>query len=249
MEPKEEKVYRIFQDIAQNYDRANDWISLGQHRRWKRTLVDTVARFTKGHGAVLDLCCGTGDVALSLAGEQPGLLMVGMDFSPSMLKVAEQKREKMGLGNVQWVNGSAMALPFPNDAFDCSVISFGLRNTTDYKKVLSEMMRVTKPGGVICCLEASWPDARWVHPFFQIYFKYIMPLLGGGRSKKPEYQWLHDSTKQFLSKREVLDLFQDTGLEQVSYRSFLFGTCALHTGFKHSSRRHYDAQQDSGGKS
>ncbi|NLF35159.1 MAG: class I SAM-dependent methyltransferase, partial [Clostridiales bacterium] len=116
--------------------------------------------------------------------------------------------------------------------FDSAVVSFGLRNTPDYRRVLSEMSRVTKPGGLVCCMDASTPDSPVVLPFFMLYFGHVMPLLGGGKEKMSDYIWLHESTEQFLSKEQLRTLFQRVGLKDVKYRSFMFGSCALHSGIK-----------------
>ncbi len=232
-ETKSEKVYRIFEEISQNYDEANERISAGQHQKWKKELVSHVIRHTCGEGSVLDLCCGTGDIALALARDCPHLSLTGVDFSPSMLSVA--KKKSAGERNVTWIQADAMKLPFEDGIFSSAVISFGLRNTPDYGQVMSEMARVTRPGGLVCCMDASMPDSPAVLPFFKLYFGKVMPVLGGGKDKMADYIWLHDSTEQFLSKKQLCDLFRDVGLQNVTYRSFMFGSCALHTGIKKPS--------------
>lgn len=230
LETKSEKVYRIFEEISQDYDEANERISAGQHQKWKKEMVSQVIRHTGARGSVLDLCCGTGDIALSLARECPSMSVTGADFSPSMLSVARKKGSD--ISNVAWVQADAMKLPFEDGTFGSAVISFGLRNTPDYRQVLSEMARVTGPGGLVCCMDASMPDSPVILPFFKLYFGQVMPILGGGREKMADYIWLHESTEQFLTKKQLCDLFREVGLQNVTYRSFMFGSCALHTGIK-----------------
>ena len=137
---KRAKVYDIFQTLAPRYDRANARISLGLERGWKKLLVN---RLLAGIGAgeqALDVCCGTGDIAIALADGKAGLRVTGLDFSPAMLAVAKEKGE--GRPDLHWVQGDAMQLPFPDGTFGAVCISFGLRNTPDYRRVLQEMKRV-----------------------------------------------------------------------------------------------------------
>ena len=225
-----EHVHDVFESIATGYDAANDRISFGAHRAWKRALVEraVAAAAASDPGMVLDVCCGTGDITQAIAQRSAGTLAVGLDFSAAMLDVARARTT--ALENVMLVEGDAQALPFEGDVFDAAVISFGLRNTPDYEQVLREMCRVTRPGGVVACLDASVPDNGFVQPFYQLYYKNIMTRIGGGREKREEYRWLYDSTQEFLRKNELEGLFRAVGLEYVTVRSFMFGAAALHIG-------------------
>lgn len=225
-----EHVHGVFESIAGGYDAANDRISLGMHRMWKRRLEDVAVAACAGSepGMVLDVCCGTGDITEQIARAHPELLVVGLDFSAGMLDVA--CRRVAGLHNVVLVEGDAMELPFDDGVFDAAVISFGLRNTPDYERVVRQMARVTRAGGMVACLDASVPDAAFVRPFYRLYYKYIMTLLGGGVRHHGEYEWLYESTQRFLSKAGLAALFGRVGLEDVAVRSFMCGAAALHTG-------------------
>ncbi|MGI6033751.1 MAG: ubiquinone/menaquinone biosynthesis methyltransferase [Coriobacteriales bacterium] len=228
-----EQVHGVFEEIASQYDAANDRISFGMHRFWKAELekvaISTCHHVDGSAGLVLDVCCGTGDITEHIARDNPGIFVTGIDFSDSMLEVCRERTAD--LENVALVEGNALDLPFDDDTFDSAVISFGLRNTPDYKKVLSEMARVVRPGGVVCCLDASVPENPAILPFYQFYYKYLMTLLGGGITHHSEYEWLYDSTQQFLSKEELRDLFYEVGLKYVTVRSYLFGAAALHVGY------------------
>ena len=159
--------------------------------------------------------------------------MTGLDFSQNMLSVAKDRVDKNDVKNVKLIQGNAMDLPFENDSFDCAVISFGLRNVADYSKVISEMTRVVKKGGWVYCLEASYPDSKYIKPFFRLYFRYIMPRLAGLiTGKQKEYEWLNESTELFLKKNELADLFKECGLSKVTYKTYLMGSAALHKGQK-----------------
>lgn len=226
-----EHVHGVFEAIAEGYDAANDRISLGMHRFWKRALCDAALNACCNEnraGLVLDVCCGTGDITQMLAQRAPGVLVCGLDFSAHMLEVAEHRLRDVD--NVMLVEGNAMQLPFDDDTFDSTVVSFGLRNTPDYKQVISEMVRVTRPGGIVACLDASVPDSDAIKPFYQLYYKNIMTLLGGGLSNRKEYEWLYESTQEFLRKDELARLFEECGLISVTVRSFMFGAAALHVG-------------------
>lgn len=227
---KRKRVYGIFQGISQSYDSANRRISLGLEQSWKRGLVEALSSQVPPGGSVLDVCCGTGDIAVAVAGKRTDAAVTGLDFSPAMLNVAREKGA--ALSNLSWREGDAMHLPFADHAFSAAAISFGLRNTPDYEAVLKEMMRVVCPGGWVYCLDSFVPDSPLIRPFYDLYFRGVMPLLGGGFCHRREYRWLWQSTRDFLRKHELTALFAAVGLENVRADSHLFGTCALHCGQK-----------------
>ena len=227
---KAARVLRIFESIAGDYDRANARISLGLHKSWKRMLIRRLSRGLPHEGKVLDLCCGTGDIAIALAKERSDLQVTGLDFSPAMLARARERGE--GMANLRFVQGDAMALPFPDESFSAAAISFGLRNTADYAQVLREMRRVTVSGGELLCLDSFVPDSVLVKPFYRLYFRQLMPLLGGGLAHRREYLWLCESTEAFLSRRELEALFESCGLPGTASRTRMFGACSLVWGKK-----------------
>lgn len=234
-ESKRRKVYRVFEKVAEGYDGGNVRISLGFQALWKRMLVGQVLRDYREGGRkegirLLDVCCGTGDIALAVAAKDPFAKVTGIDFSPRMLAVA--KRKGTGHGNVTWCRGDALKLPFADAQFDAATISFGLRNTTDYERCLKEMQRVVRPGGYVYCLESCAVDAPLIAPFYRLYFHRIMPLLGGGVKRYGAYRWLTRSTEDFLRYGELKRLFGRTGLKKVRGRQRMFGACVLVTGQK-----------------
>lgn len=225
---KERKVYDIFERIAAGYDRANTRISLGLHKQWKKMLTQRLIQNTPFHSRLLDVCCGTGDIALQVAQQRSDLYVVGLDFSPAMLAEAKRKAS----GNVQFVQGNAMSLPAADNTYAAACISFGLRNTADYVRTLQEMLRVVKSGGYIYCLDSFVPDNPLIRPFYRIYFRFLMPLFGGGFSGAQEYRWLYESTEHFLRKRELAQLFRCIGIKEIETESKMFGACALVWGKK-----------------
>lgn len=226
---KKQKVYHVFEQVAVRYDRANKRISLGQEVSWKKACIQQVCQHLPTQGRVLDVCCGTGDIALGIAKRRSDCYVWGLDFSPSMLHIARTKDKKK---IVTWQQGDATKLPYDNEYFDSAVISFGLRNTTNYQCVLEEMSRVIRPQGMVWCLDSLLPKSAWIYPFYEFYFRYIMPILGGGIHYRKEYQWLWESTQAFLSADALQTLFSHVGLERLEQRSYMFGACILQGGKK-----------------
>ena len=226
---KEEKVLQVFENISENYDAANSRISLGMQSAWKKHLTDAVVK--SGAKSILDVCCGTGDISLELA--MANLDVTGLDFSPAMLSVAKEKEDEIKElinGNLSWINGDAMKLPFEDKSFDAATISFGLRNTPGYKQVIEEMKRVSR--GNVYILDSFVPENKIIYPFYRLYFKTIMPLLGGGSKFKDEYNWLFESTDKFLSPEELSDLLYEAEFAKVVTCKYNFGSCCLLTAFQ-----------------
>ena len=227
---KSQHVYRVFETISGNYDRANERISLGLQKSWKALLVNAISETAPPHTNLLDVCCGTGDIPLLTAQKRPDIWSTGIDFSPAML--AEAQRKSSGMKHIVWKEANAMHLPFPDNTFASVCISFGLRNTPDYQQVLSEMKRVAAAGGSIYCLDSFIPDTIYVRGFYTLYFKYIMPFVGGGKKYRQEYRWLYTSTQEFLRKKELIALYERLGLTHITQTSRMFGACILVQGKK-----------------
>lgn len=224
---KSQKVYDVFETIAPTYDSANTRISLGLEEAWKEALIQHVSAFVPTGGCVLDVCCGTGDIALGIQDRRPDIGMTGLDFSPAMLQVAKAKDTQQ---KIRWQCGNALHLPFREHTFSAVTISFGLRNTTDYGAVLEEMRRVTTPKGRLYCLDSFVPSSPWIRPFYTAYFRYLMPFLGGGVKKRAPYQWLFTSTQQFLRASALGQVMAQAGWKRIERKPFLFGACELLIG-------------------
>ena len=246
---RSEYVHDVFSKISGVYDVMNDLESLGLHRLWKARLVQELSE--NRPESILDLACGTGDLAIAIAQALPAAEVIGLDFNDSMLEIAKKRAaRKMPIGfivelqdtqeakasttnNLYLIEGNAMELPFDDGSFDAVSIAFGLRNMPDFAQVLAEIYRVLKGGGRVFCLEASYPTNKLVKPPFKLYFKYWLPTLARIVVNSPkEYAWLNTSTEAFLSKDELAFLMQETGFSSVSYTSFLLGAAALHRGTK-----------------
>lgn len=227
---KEEYVFSVFQSIAGRYDRANNRISMHLHMRWKEAAVRMSKEENPQMTSVLDLGCGTGDLLKIFSREIKNAELTGLDFSPGMLREAEKKLS--GLKNIRLIRGNALDLPFESNSFDCVSISFSLRNMADYGRVISEMKRVLRKGGVICCVDSFSPDRRIITPVYRLYFRHIMPFLGGGIKKNKEYKWLSRSTEEYVSAGELEKMLYDHGLSNIKMKKFMLGACVCLTACK-----------------
>lgn len=216
-------VYHVFETIAPGYDAANARISLGRHIGWKRYAADALLRSVPDGGHILDLCCGTGDLTALLLERNPSLHVTGLDFSPAMLERAAARFR--GDPRVCLIRWDALDLPFGDDCFDGAIISFALRNTPDYARVLDQMRRVVSAGHPVCCIDSFLPQSRLIRPFYNLYFHVLMPLLGGGLRHRQEYLWLCMSTHNFISPRELSAMMDVQGFSRQTAASFMFGSC------------------------
>lgn len=231
-EEQYDHVQSVFQSIANRYDFMNDIISFRRHKAWRKFTMKKMA-MKKGDTA-LDLCCGTCDWTLSMAEASETGLITGLDFSPNMLKVGEKKIQEKHLENrIRLIEGNAMDLPFEDNQFDYVTIGFGLRNVPDLEKVLKEMKRVVKPGGMVVCMELSKPTWQPFKGIFNFYFQKIMPNLGKLFAKRYEqYKWLPESLALFPGREELALIFRSVGLQQVEAYPLTGGVAALHIGIK-----------------
>ena len=151
IDEKSNYVEEKFDEIAQKYDRFNDVITFGMHRYWKKFVVRQTG--LRPDEECLDLCCGTGDISREILRQQPECKITGLDFSAEMLKIAKSKNS--GNSEIQYLQGDAMNIPFPDTYFDAVTIGYGLRNVTDLNACLQEIFRVLKPGGVLVSLDVG----------------------------------------------------------------------------------------------
>ena len=225
--PQKEKIQQMFDDIAPSYDAFNHLTSMGIDKSWRRKALS----LAKGP-SVLDVACGTGDFAIAAAKAKPEWNVTGIDLSAGMLEVMARKVEAEGLGGrVRSVQGDCTASAFADCTFDSVTVAFGVRNFEDREKGLREILRVLKPGGRFVMLELgvpSWQPARWL---YGLYFRHIMPLIGGRMSRnKAAYRYLPASVLAFPGKKEWLATMERCGFTDCTHRSLTFGICRLYSG-------------------
>lgn len=225
---KEQHVYEVFQEVAPGYDSANVRISAGQQGRWKRAAVELLVDSLPKDAQTLDIGCGTGDMLLLTHQACPEARLTGLDFSPNMLEVARKRCQ--GIPDLSLVQGNALELPFEDATFDGATFAFALRNTDGYERALAEALRVLKPGAPLVCLDSFVPANPAVRPFYHLYFSVVMPFLGGGLHKLRQYRWLSNSTKQFLSVRELEELMVHVGFVGTFQKSYMMGACGCVVG-------------------
>ena len=211
-------VRRMFDRIAPVYDAMNRTMTAGLDRRWRRITAEAVIR---PEDAVLDACCGTGDLAI--AGARLGGQVTGLDFSERMLERARHKAPKL-----EWVQGDLLSLPFDDRSFDAATVGFGVRNVDDLERALGELRRVLRPGGRLGILEITRPRGP-LAPFYRFWFDGVVPLLGRVLPGGSAYTYLPASVRRFPGPAELTELIAAAGFRDVRVRLFAGGIVALHT--------------------
>jgi demethylmenaquinone methyltransferase / 2-methoxy-6-polyprenyl-1,4-benzoquinol methylase len=223
-------VQDMFGRIAGRYNLMNRLMTGGQDMRWRRFVVQQAN--LKPGGKLLDLATGTGDIAFEAIKAVPDIQAIGADFSLPMMRVGQ----KLPLGvKVGWSGADALNLPFPNDTFDAVTSGYLARNVIDIPRMLAEQMRVLKPGGRVVVLDSSPPKDNLLRPFIEIHLRYIIPLLGRivvGKNGADAYKYLPSSTQAFKTPDELAALMRHAGIQNVQYKTFMFGTMAVHWGEK-----------------
>lgn len=228
-DPRAGRVRALFDRIAPRYDLLNSLMSGGRHHAWRRLAVKLAA--PPAGGIALDVGCGTADLSLELA-RHPLRRVVGVDISPAMVHRGLQKVARRGEAQrVHLGLGHALRLPFPDDAFDCALTAFTLRNVSDVSAALAEMRRVTRPGGRVVSLDITPRRGGLLSPLLRLYFHGVMPLLGALVARdRAAYTYLPASVDAFLPPAELAQRMHAAGLTHVRYRSLALGTIAIHVG-------------------
>ena len=226
----------MFGQIAPWYDFLNHLLSLNVDRRWRDKTAKLVPPGAAEAGPILDLCTGTGDLALTYDRAASGQVpIVGADFCHEMLVRATQKAAAAGAASrMQFVEADAQALPFAANTFQLVTVAFGLRNITDPDRGLTEMVRVVRPGGRVAILEFSKPRHWLLGRLYRWYFRYALPLVGQllSRSKECAYRYLPESVLKFPDYEELAAKLRAHGLVDVKYEPLTFGIATLYVGVK-----------------
>jgi demethylmenaquinone methyltransferase/2-methoxy-6-polyprenyl-1,4-benzoquinol methylase len=231
--PEAAQVRKMFARVAPRYDLANEVLSCGVHRLWRRRAVRS-AGIRRGELAV-DVCTGTGDLALALA--RSGARVIACDFCAEMLergaaKAARGAHRPSGEAKPTFVVADAAALPLGDRTVDLATVAFGVRNLADPAAGLSELARVLRPGGRAVVLEFCRPRGPLVAPLYGVYFRRVLPRLGGwiAGERNGAYRYLRDSVLAFPEREEFLALMRRSGFQQASCTELSFGIAALYRG-------------------
>jgi demethylmenaquinone methyltransferase / 2-methoxy-6-polyprenyl-1,4-benzoquinol methylase len=223
----------MFGHVAARYDLLNHLLSFNLDKRWRAQTVERVAEvLARPDAKVLDLCCGTGDVLLSLAATRAGVTIFGSDFCHPMLIEAQRKIAAHKLRSPLF-EADALALPLASDSLDLITVAFGFRNLTNYRHGLEELARVLKPGGVLAILEFSQPTNRLFAGPYGFFSTRVLPLVGGMISgSRDAYTYLPESIKKFPGAEGLAEQMRAAGFADVEFERLTFGAVALHLGKK-----------------
>ena len=221
-------VQSMFGRIAGRYDLMNRLMTFGQDMKWRRFVIDK-ARLSP-ESRLLDLASGTGDIAFAGLEQISGLRVVGTDFAYPMMAVGQVRP----LGQLMaWCQADALQLPYPSNTFDAVVSGYLLRNVIDLPACLAEQLRVVRPGGVIVTLDTTPPPRTFLRPAIEFHLRFVIPMLGRLLTSAPDaYEYLPSSTQAFKTPEELASLMLSAGLVNVGWRTFMFGTMAVHWGEK-----------------
>ena len=234
LDKRQTRIRSMFGNIAPSYDLLNHLLSLNvdHYWRWRTTRIVPPA----GEAPILDLCTGTGDLALAYDKAARGNVpIVGADFCHPMLVRAIAKTDRRrASGRIRFLEADAQQLPFPDEHFQIATVAFGLRNVTDTDRGLAEMVRVTRPGGKVAILEFSQPRGWLFGRLYRFYFRRVLPLIGQliSRSKDNAYRYLPASVQEFPDGEALAERLRRHGLVDVQWYPLTFGIATLYVGTK-----------------
>lgn len=246
VDKSEARVRQMFGEISGRYDLMNHLLSGGVDYYWRWRTIRAVP--PKGNAPILDVCTGTGDLALAYwkAGRQQ-IRVMATDFTPEMLRLAEAKRDRLraratedGGQPVTFLEADTQHLPFEDNHFQIVSVAFGLRNVTNTELGLREMIRVCQPGGRVAVLEFSMPSNPLMNVVYRNYFKYVLPRIGQllARNKQSAYDYLPASVSEFPYGQALADQMQQCGLSSVTWTPLTFGIATLYVGQKPATEPH-----------
>lgn len=227
------KVEQMFSGIAERYDLLNHILSLGMDFGWRKKVAQETGKDNCRN--ILDVCTGTGDMAIELCRFWKGKVHVeGLDFSSELIEVGRKKIRRAKLQDkINFSEGNAESLPYDDEQFDAITITFGLRNIHNRAKALREFHRVAKPGGCFVCLEFSQPTNPGFSKIYFFYLTKIAPIISKLLGSDPTaYKYLGNTIKDFPPPEELVKIIETTGWKNVSYRLLAGGIVAIHRGEK-----------------
>lgn len=234
LSPKAQNIRQMFSAIAPRYDFLNHLLSLNIDRNWRRRAIRLLRGSLGRPGSLcLDLCSGTGDIALEML-RQGAPRAIASDFSHPMLRLNLEKLQRCdALERIRLIEADALNLPFASNVFDGLAIAFGLRNLESAENGLREMHRVLKPAGQIVVLEFSKPTNALLNSLFQFYFFNVLPRIGSFVSRHDQaYSYLPRSVRDFPDQVQLAGMFVACGFEKVGYLNLSGGIAAIHYGSK-----------------
>ncbi len=229
LQNKKGLVENVFNQVFNKYDLMNDFMSMGVHRYWKKSLINMMNPRDKRK--LIDVACGTGDIGklfLDSINKEAEITCI----DPNKGMIGQGKQKLSNYKNIKWVISPAEKLPIADNSFDYYTISFGLRNTKNLNKALSEAYRVLKPGGRYLCLEFSKIQNTNLDFIYKNYSK-LIPIIGQFVvGEKEPYEYLIKSIEQFINQDELIELMEKNNFQKCSYRNLSGGIVSIHSGWK-----------------
>ena len=226
--PSKVNSWQLFDKIAPRYDFLNRLLSLQIDKKWRSRLLDYLP---KGNNlTILDIATGTGDLLFTLAQDRHVRKATGIDMSHQMLKIAKRKAQALDYGSkISFKRQNAEQLSFPNRSFDFCSIAFGLRNFKSPERVLAQIHQILKPNASLCILELSIPHNTLLKTMYLLYFRYILPHIGGFISgHSTAYKYLNHTVEEFPQREDLSRLLRRVGFKRIEYHSFTFGIATLY---------------------
>ena len=229
LQNKKGLVQNVFNQVYDRYDLMNDFMSLGIHRLWKKSLLNMMNPSSNQN--LIDVACGTGDIAKLFVKHVNKLSRIAcVDPNKGMISKGKEKLSKFK--NINWIISPAEKIPLSDNLFDFYTISFGLRNTANIDKALSEAYRVLKPGGRFLCLEFSKIQNTNLETLYKIYSKLIPSIGKFVVGEKQPYEYLIKSIEDFLNQEELIDAMVKNNFKKCTYRNLSGGIVSIHSGWK-----------------
>jgi demethylmenaquinone methyltransferase/2-methoxy-6-polyprenyl-1,4-benzoquinol methylase len=241
VDKSQQRIRKMFGEISGRYDFLNHLLSGGTDFYWRFRTVRAVSLI--GNDPILDVCCGTGDLAIAYWKKGNRCIpVVGTDFTHEMLELANKKTSKFATSSstaivdqtLSFLEADTQQLPFADDRFQIVSVGFGLRNVTDTERGLREMVRVCKPGGFVVVLEFSMPGNRILRGMYRWYFKHILPRIGQlfARNRESAYNYLPQSVSEFPQGETLAEIMRHCGLKPIRWKPLTFGVATLYWGEK-----------------
>ena len=226
----------MFNDIAPTYDKLNHILSLNVDKSWRRKAVRRLKKSLANisNQKILDVACGTADSTIQIAKTVENAKIIGIDISDGMLKIGEEKVEKLGLNDrITFCKTCVENIEFQDDTFDAVFVAFGVRNFSDRSKGLTEIIRVLKPNGTLMVLELSEPQNVIVRWFYNLYFKNILPFIGRRVSGNGDaYRYLQKTVERFPMPKEFMTMLETVGYQDIKHKALSCGLCRIYQAKK-----------------
>lgn len=217
-----EFIKNLFNKISPDYDKLNDIMSFGLHRKIKKDVINILFKLNSSPLNILDLCTGTGDIARLLKEKFPNVRVTGVDFSDKMLEIARDKHS-----SIEFLQADCTQLPFEDNSFDICTISFGLRNIENMEQAISEIYRVLKPGGIFVNIDLGKPN-KFFNLFFKPYMYIWVALLGKiFHGDETPYKYLAASNENFPHPKKLVEMFEKVGFKDIKIKNYVFGQIAV----------------------